>query len=102
MKPRIEIKITEEKDQTEQERRDYCAAIFASFPRLETDIKQALHARLVYTAMETKNWEDLMMNRGIMEGMTILLEQWRAAQGEHISNNSAKPEFNQFNPVSEI
>ena len=102
MKPKIEIKITEEKDFTEQERKDYCASIFAVFPRLEKDIKDALHARLVFTAMETKTWEELMMNRGIMEGMTILLEQWRAAQGEHIANNSAKPEFDKHNPVSEI
>lgn len=100
-KQKIEIKIVEEKPQTEQERKDYCGTIHAVFPRLEKDIKEALHARLVYTAMETKDWEALMLSRGIMEGMSILLEQWRSAHSEHIANSQPETNFDKHNPLAE-
>lgn len=101
MKPKIEIKITEEKEQTEQERKDYCGSIHAVFPRIEKDIKHALHMRLVHTAMETKTWEELTLNRGIMEGMALLLEQWRGAHSEHVSNSQPEQEFNKHSPLAE-
>ena len=86
----VDIKQPEEKILTEAERRDYNAAIFAVFPRLEKDIKEEMFKELVKTYTEsvgtakTINEVALATARGsgIIEGMAILLEKWRLAQLE--------------------
>lgn len=76
--------------QTEQERKDYCAAIFATFPRLMKDIKEEMYEQLVNTysvsistskTPEERDFETIRGN-GILEGMAILLDKWQIAANE--------------------
>ena len=93
---KIDLQIPEYKELTEPERKEYCATIFAVFPRLEKDIKEKMYEQLINTYTEsigtTKNAEErdfeVVRGNGIMEGMAILLELWRLASMEH----QARPE----------
>ena len=87
---KLNLDFPEEKLITEQERRDYCTAIFAIFPRLEKDIKEEMYKQLITTysesigtskTKETRDFETIRGN-GIMEGMAILLEKWQVAKSE--------------------
>ena len=87
---KLTLEFPEEKLITEQERRDYCTAIFAIFPRLEKDIKEEMYKQLISTYSEnvatskTKEERDfeIIRGNGIMEGMAILLEKWQVAKSE--------------------
>ena len=87
----VDIKQPEEKILSEAERRDYNAAIFAVFPRLEKDIKEEMFKELIKTYTESvgtaKSINETALatarGSGVVEGMAILLEMWRLAQLEH-------------------
>ena len=87
---KLTLEFPEEKLITEQERKDYCTAIFAVFPRLEKDIKEEMYKQLITTYSEgigkskTKEERDfeIVRGNGIMEGMAILLDKWQVAKSE--------------------
>lgn len=87
---KLELELPSEKEQTEQERKEYCSAIFAVFPRLEKDIKQKMYEELVNTYSTSiglaKSKDEMLIEvtrgNGKMEGMAILLEMWRLANTE--------------------
>lgn len=89
----LTLELPREKEQSEQERKDYCAAIFAIYPRLERDVKEKMYEELVKTysinAGTSKTREEIVLatirGNGIMEGMAILLESWQQANTEHQS-----------------
>jgi len=93
--------MVDEKELNEQERRDYCAAIHAVFPRLEKDVKALLYQQLLFGAKESADWEQVIFGRGVMEGPAILLEKWKAAHLEHMNRSNEEP-FDKTNPLSEI
>lgn len=98
----IELKdIENEKEQSGQERKEYCASISAVFPRLEKDIKRLLYEQLIKTSMQAETWEQVLVGRGVFAGMEILLEHWKLAHAEH-SEKGAKENFNPNNPISEF
>ena len=88
---KIDLQIPESKELTEVERKDYCASIFAIFPRLEKDIKEKMYEQLITTYTEsigtTRTREErdfeVVRGNGIMEGMAVLLEHWSLASAEH-------------------
>lgn len=90
------------KELTEQERKDYCAAIFAIFPRLEKDIKKFLYEQLIFSSMKAATWEEVLVGRGVFAGAELLLEHWRKANDEHMENTLSKEEFEKEKPISEI
>lgn len=92
--------IPEPKDQTEAERKGYCAQIFAIFPVIEKDIKELLHAQLMFISNEAANLEQVSFGRGTFNGMDILLEKWKKAAAEHIP--IPKEEFDKNSPISEL
>lgn len=87
----VELEDVEEKEQSEGDRKAYCAAIAAVFPRIEKDIKRFLQEQLVNTSLRSETWEQLLVGRGVFGGMEILLEHWKKANTEHQSH-LVKPE----------
>lgn len=79
----IDLHDIEAETMSEGERKEYCAAIFAVFPRLEKDIKKFLYAQLMFASNEADTWERVIFARGTFNGMDILLEHWKRAAMEH-------------------
>ncbi len=86
---KIELQLPEDNEVSEAERKEYCAAIFAIFPRLEKDIKEKMYQQLVLGFTDFSGALDFaaaakqaIRYEGIMEGMAILLEHWRLASNE--------------------
>ena len=98
----ISIEDVLEEDETEADRKAYCAAIFAVFPRLEKDLKKFLHAQLLYSANEAETWERVIFGRGSFNGMALLLENWKIAAKEHEANSGQKEDFDKHSPISEV
>lgn len=80
---KLTLELPETKEQGEAERKEYCGAIFALFPRIEKDIKEKMYEELVKTYTEADDFNKVLRGQGIMEGMAILLEHWRLANLEH-------------------
>lgn len=99
----IDLSDIEEKELSESERKAYCAAIFAAFPRLEKDIKKLQYEQLVFQANTAENWEQVLFGRGTFNGLDLILDLWRRASNEHIASAKGNQEtFNKINPISEI
>ena len=89
----LTLKLPEQKEQTEEQRKAYCSSIFAVFPIIEKDIKEKMHEQLIKNysdavrLAQTKEQVELAITRGdgIMEGMAILLSHWELANVEHQS-----------------
>lgn len=94
--------ITSEKEETEQEKKDYCAAVFAIFPRLQKKIKQMMHAQLMFSSFEADTWERVIFGRGTFNGLSLMLEELQQAHDQHISNTKPKEEFDKANPLGEL
>jgi len=88
------------KDMSEADRKAYCAAIFAVWPRLEKDIKEFLYDQLMFSSNEAETWERVIFGRGSFNGMDLLFEHWKKAVSEH--QVPEEGEFNKNNPISEI
>ena len=93
--------LPEETEESESDRRAYCAAIFASFPRIEKDLKKFMHAQLMYSSNVAETWERVIFGRGSFNGMALLLEHWKQAAKEYEAS-SKKEEFDKFNPLPEV
>lgn len=107
---KIELEIPIIKEQTEEERRDYCASIFAVFPKLEKDIKEMMYEQLIAIYSESIGLEKMreardhtiLRGNGIMEGMAMLLERWQIASSEHEAKGKSEGDFDKNSPISEI
>jgi hypothetical protein len=99
---KITLELPDEKELSETDRKAYCAAIFAIFPRIEKDIRKFMYEQLVSTYTEATNWDKILKGQGILEGMAILLDQWQKANNEHIANSKPQEEFDKSNPISEV
>lgn len=87
--------------ESEQERKDYCAAIFAVYPRIEKDLKRFMHTQLLFSSMQAETWEQTLFGRGTFNGLSLVLEHWRKAQAEHIESVTPEP-FDKTMPLSEV
>jgi hypothetical protein len=74
--------IEDEKEMSKEERAQYCAAIFAIFPRLEKDIKRFLHRQLMFISNRAVNWEQVIFGRGTFNGIDLLYKYWKDAAAE--------------------
>lgn len=92
--------VKEDEEMTEAERREYCAAIFAVFPRLEKDIKKFLYQQLMFSSNNATTWEQVIFGRGTFNGIDLLLDHWQKAQAEHIP--APKENFDVHSPIGEI
>src|SRR3990167_9617159 len=86
----ISIEDVTEGEETEADRKAYCAAIFAVFPRLEKDLKKFLHAQLLFSSNQADTWERVIFGRGTFNGISLLLEHWQQAHNEHIASVTDK------------
>lgn len=98
----IDLSDIEDKEENEGERRDYCAAIFALFPRIEKDIKKFLYQQLLFSSNQADTWEKVIFGRGTFNGMDLLLEHWKTAAKEHEANSKPTEDFNKNSPISEV
>ena len=97
----IDLSDIKDEEMTEAERRDYCAAISAVFPRIEKDIKKLLYAQLMYSSNQAEDWEKVIFGRGTFNGLAILLESWRQANSEHLKRTIPE-DFNKHDVISDI
>ena len=97
----VTLEDIEDKEQDENERKEYCNAIAAVFPRLEKDIKKALYEQLLKTSMQSETWEQTLVGRGVFAGFELLLEKWQKANAEHLSQ-IPKEVFDPHNPIGTI
>jgi hypothetical protein len=98
------IDLSDAKDEVEmsdQERKDYCAAIFAVMPRLEKDLKRFMYTQLRFTMQNATDWEQVMFGRGCFDAMGMLLDHWQQASDEHI-NRSNGEDFNKHAVIAEM
>lgn len=98
----ISLEDIEEKEQSESDRKEYCSAIAAVFPRLKKDIEKALHEQLVKTSMQSEIWEQVLVGRGVFAGFELLLEKWSKANAEHLNQIKPEKEFDKHNPIGEV
>jgi len=94
--------VPEEKEMSEGEEKEYCAAISAVFPRLEKDIKKFLYDQLHFSSNQADTWERVIFGRGTFNGMDILLNHWRIANNKHLERSKPKEEFDASHPLPEI
>lgn len=94
--------VQEDGEMSEAERREYAAAIFAVFPRLEKDIKKFLYTQLLFSSNEAVTWEQVIFGRGTFNGMDLLLEHWRKVNAEHVGNSKPQEGFDPHNPIGQI
>lgn len=87
----IDLSDVEEKEMTENERKEYCASISAVWPRLEKDIKMFEYMQLMYSVNQAETWEKTIFGRGTFNGMDILFNHWKKASDEH--QERLKPEI---------
>lgn len=90
------------KDESEQDRRDYCAAIFSVFPRLEKTLKEMMQEQLLFSSNEADTWERVIFGRGTFNGMALLLENFERASKEHEANSKPEEAFDRHNPVPSV
>ncbi len=99
----IDLSDIKEEQLTEAEQKDYSAAIFAVFPRLQKDIRKFLHEQLMFSANQATDWEQVVFGRGSFNGISLLFEHWKKAADEHVANIKGEAEpFNKNHPVGEI
>ena len=106
---KLELNYTKE-EMSENERKNYCASVFAIFPIIEKDIKAKMYEQLINTYSvavgSTRNKEErdfeIVRGNGIMEGMAVLLEKWEQASNEHIANSKGKETFDKHEVISQL
>jgi hypothetical protein len=78
--------IKEDEEMSESDRKAYCSAIFAVYPRIEKDIKKLLYEQLMFSSNNAETWEQVIFGRGTFNGMDLLLEKWKKVAVEHEAN----------------
>jgi len=97
----IDLSDVEHKEESETERKEYCAAISAIFPRLEKTLKRFLYAQLMYASNEAETWERVIFARGTFNGLDIILEHLKQAHNEHMERG-VQNNFDKNSPLSEL
>lgn len=94
--------LEEDKDLSTEDRKGYCAAISAVWPRLEKDMKRFLHLQLMFGNNNAETWEQVLFSRGTFNGIDLLLEHWKKAHEEHIAKGRPEEKFDEHNPMGEL
>lgn len=81
------------------EYREYSAAIFAVFPRIEKDIRKFMFRQLLFNAKESANWDQVIVGRGVLEGMAMLLEHWQTVASSY---EQPKETYDEHSPLGEV
>lgn len=91
------------KDMSVSERKAYCAAIFAIFPRLEKDIKEFMYDQLLFMNLEAQDMLQVSIGRGTFNGFDLLLQHWKKAASEYESTpKNTSEEVDNSNPMPEL
>ena len=98
----VTLEDIEDKEQDESDRKEYCRAIAAVYPRLSKDIKGFLHKQLIKTSMQSETWEQTLVGRGVFAGFEILLGHWEKANAEHLNQAKSKEVFDPHDPIGRI
>lgn len=96
------IDLQDFKTRTEEEQEAYDAQVAAAFPVLERDISEMIQAQLEFIGQEALSWEQTLVDRGTINGLSLLLERWTAAKNRHVVKNRQPDPFNEHNPLPEI
>ncbi len=87
--------------QTEAERKEYCSAIAAIYPRIKKDIERFLYRQLMFTSNQAETWEQVLVGRGTFAGMEMLLDYWRAINQEYV-DRIVPQDFDKNSPIGEL
>lgn len=90
------------KDLSTAERAAYCAAIFAVWPRIQKDLKEFMHDQLMFAALNTENWDQVLMSRGTFNGFDLLFDHWEKAALEYEAAPKDKEPVDEHNPISQL
>lgn len=93
--------VATDEEMLESERKEYCAAISAVFPRLERDIKKFIYEQIVFMARGSADWNQVMFGRGTVNGFDLLLDHWRLAHNENMEKSQPK-NFDKNSPIGEV
>ena len=99
---KVELHDVEPKEETEAERKAYCVAISAVFPRLEKDIKRFQVGQLMYINNQSLTWDQVMISRGTFNALDLLLDHWKMAHLEHSEKGVPKEKFDKNSPLGEV
>ena len=107
---KLELQLPTEKPLDETEIKAHNAAIFAVFPRIESDINRLILEQLETTYRDNvdiaKTKEEIVLatvrGNGIMEGAGILLEKWRRDAKTHEAEGQPKEKFDEHAILPEI
>lgn len=95
--------VVEMDEMSPSERAAYCGAIFAVWPRLEKDIKDAMFAQIMYNSKHADNWEQVIFGRGVIDGFAQLHARWEKAATEHQERaTEGKEQIDPHNPINQI
>lgn len=98
----IKLSDLEDKEMTENERKEYCASISAVYPRIEKDIKKFLQSQIEWTVTKAEDWKQTIFGRGTFNGMDLLLNHWSKANEEHLERLKPQVKFDKHSPLGEI
>lgn len=98
----IDFKDVDQEDMSENERKAYCSHISGVYDILEKDIKKFLYEQLMFISNEAQTWDQVILGRGTFNGMDLLLEHWKKAHEEHLSNMKPEEEFDKNKLLPDI
>ena len=82
------------KEESEAERKEYCAAISGAWPKIEKDLKELMVAQLMYSSNEAEDFEKVVFGRGTFNGLSLIYEKLKQANAEHMERSKPKEELN--------
>jgi len=98
----IDLQMMEDEEMSETERKAYCSAIFAVFPRIEKDLKRFMYQQLLFQGTEADTWEKVIFGRGTFNGLDLMYEYYKKVSQEHISNSKREDDFDKHEVISKL
>lgn len=80
-------------DMSVDERKAYVSRIASVFDILEDVCKNAVILQMKHMAEKAKTWEDVLIARGSINGISVMLEWFTDLNHEHIENTRPKEDF---------
>ena len=92
----------DEKEMSEEDRKNYVAAISNAFKWIEKDIKKGMYEQLLFTFSHSDDMDKITLGQGTVNGMSILLEKWTLINQEYEKLPSEEKPFDKHNPIGEF
>ena len=93
--------LDDESPMTEAERKEYCSAIAAVWPRLEKDIKKFLFKQIMFNNNQAIDWDQVLIGRGVFAGQEMLYDYWKSINQEYL-DRLVHTNFDSHSPLAEF